>query len=236
MRRSGKESDIPGTVLSVERLVYGYWDDEPVLRGLSLSVGAGEVVALRGRSGSGKSTLLHCAAGLLPVHDGRLLVGDTDIVGMTADRRSALRLRSIGLVLQDGQLLDELDAVSNVALPLILAGAPRESARGRARELLENLDLRALLHRRPSELSGGQAQRVAVARAVVAEPALLLADEPTGALDSASAGAVLDLLLLVARSSRGAGLLLVTHDQDVAERADRIAVLQDGVLLPDQEA
>jgi putative ABC transport system ATP-binding protein len=218
----------PGTtpVLEVSDLRKTFGPDE-ALRGASLVVEAGEVVALTGPSGSGKSTLLHCAVGLLAPDSGRVQVLGRDLATMRDAARSRLRRREIGLVLQFGQLAPELTATQNVALPLLLERESRGAAFAAAERWLERTGVPDVGDALPGELSGGQQQRVAVARALVTQPLLVCADEPTGALDALTGEAVLGLLLEVGAET-GAGLLLVTHDNRVAARADREVVLRDG--------
>ena len=205
--------------------------DVVVLRGADLAVEPGEVVAITGRSGSGKSTLLHLAGGLAIPSRGSVAVGGTGLSGLSPAALARIRRRSIGFVFQAFHLLAGLDLLENVALPLVLDGVDTRAARRRAGEVLAEVDLDGLGDRRPAELSGGQQQRGAVARALAGRPDLLLADEPTGNLDAASAAGVLDALLGAA-AARGAACVLVTHDREVAARADRTLVLDDGVLKP----
>ena len=213
-------------VLEVQDLHKSFSRDD-ALRGASLHVDAGEVVALTGPSGSGKSTLLHCAVGLLPADSGAVRVLGRDLRSLKDAERSRLRRREIGLVLQFGQLAPELTAVQNVALPLLLERRGRDQAFAAAHEWLDRAGVPDVAAALPGELSGGEQQRVAVARALVTGPQLVCADEPTGALDALTGEAVLSLLLEVG-SETGAGLLLVTHDNRVAARADREVALLDG--------
>ena len=199
------------------------------LRGVSLEVAAGEVVAVTGPSGCGKSTLLHVAAGLLRAQAGRVRLLGHDLAGLDDDARARLRRRELALVLQFGQLVPELTGVDNVALPLLLDGQEALPARLLAAEWLERCGADDVGLTLPAEMSGGQAQRVAVARALVTGPRLVLADEPTGSLDSLGGRALLDLLLAEVRRI-GAGLVLVTHDNTVAARADREVRLLDGAV------
>lgn len=185
-----------------------------------------------GASGSGKSTLLLSLAGLLPPTRGEVIVDGTSVYEMHPDARTEFRRRHVGLVFQFGQLVAELTAGDNVALPLLLGGAHRKRAAERARDILGEVDLGELADRYPHQLSGGQRQRVAVARALVTRPPVVLADEPTGSLDSRTAGEVLDLLRRVVQQA-GAALVLVTHDADVANLADRRLHLHEGVLVPE---
>jgi putative ABC transport system ATP-binding protein len=197
------------------------------LRGASLSVAAGETVAVTGRSGSGKSTLLLCLAGVLRPEVGEVTYGGRPLDTLSEAERTRLRRRELGLVLQFGQLVPELSAVDNVALPLLLERHDRAASRRTALGWLERLGALDLAETRPGELSGGEAQRVAVARALVTGPKVLLADEPTGALDTVSGEQVLDELLSAARDA-GASVVLVTHDNRVAAHADREVVVSDG--------
>ena len=197
------------------------------LRGADLTVGYGEVLAVMGPSGSGKSTLLHCLAGILRPDSGEVRFAGrrTDQLGERA--RTELRRRSFGFVFQFGQLVPDLPAIENVMLPLLLAGQARAAAREQAAALLATLELDGLEQRRPGELSGGQAQRVAVARALVIRPEVIFADEPTGSLDSLAGLRVMQLLTGAARS-QGATVVLVTHEARVAAYSDREVVVRDG--------
>lgn len=205
------------------------------LRGVDVSIYQGEIVAVMGPSGSGKSTLLHCLAGVIIPDTGQVHVGETAVSELGEDRRSHFRLTQLGFVFQFGQLLPELSAEDNVALPLMLAGTSRAKALPRAHSWLERLGLDGLEHRLPAELSGGQAQRVALARALVNDPAVLFADEPTGALDSLTAEKVMTTLTELARST-GTTLVIVTHDARVASYSDRAIFIRDGrVTNPESE-
>lgn len=205
----------------------------PVLSGISLTIAAGEKVAIMGPSGSGKSTLLHCMSGVLRPTSGSVLFDGTDIAQLADAARSRLRLRSFGFVFQDGQLLPELTAAENIALPAMLSGTSRGTARKRALGLLEQLGLSELAHRRPANMSGGQAQRVAVARALVTEPAVIFADEPTGALDQATGHEMMQLLTTLV-TGRGTTLIMVTHDAKVANWMDRRIEIRDGIIHDDR--
>ena len=202
----------------------------PALRGVSLTVEPGDFLAIVGPSGSGKSTLMHLLGGLDRPTSGRLLLGGRDVSSLSAAELAGLRNRVIGFVFQSFHLLTRTSARDNVALPLIYRGVRRAERRRLAAEALDRVGLSHRMHHRPNQLSGGEQQRVAIARALVTGPSVLLADEPTGNLDSATAGAVMELLLEhVAR--RGATLVLVTHDQELARRsADRVVWLRDGQL------
>ncbi|MDQ1676503.1 MAG: putative transport system ATP-binding protein [Actinomycetota bacterium] len=212
-----------------EGVEFAFTPGEPVLCGAALEVAAGEVVAVRGRSGSGKSTFLLCLAGILAPQAGRIEIAGRDLTVLDDDGRSAVRRTSLGFVFQFGELVAELDLLGNVALPLELLGVRRSRAARHAGALLDELGLGPLARRRPGEVSGGQAQRAAVARALVHRPAVVLADEPTGSLDEENAATVLDALVGLA-VRRSAALVLVTHDDRVAERASRSVTLVDGAV------
>ncbi|MCO5170400.1 MAG: ABC transporter ATP-binding protein [Planctomycetes bacterium] len=197
------------------------------LRGVDLDVDAGEMVAITGPSGSGKSTLLHVAGALDLPTSGALTVLGEDLRALSDDRLAAFRRRRLGFVFQFFNLLPTLSACENAALPLLLDGRGRREALARGAALLERVGLGDRLEHRPDELSGGQQQRVALARALAGDPALLLADEPTGNLDSEAGARVLDLLD-EARRAQGLTVVLVTHDPGVAARADRVVRLKDG--------
>ncbi|PPA59535.1 ABC transporter ATP-binding protein [Micromonospora chalcea] len=199
------------------------------LRGVSLTVRAGELVAVMGPSGSGKSTLLALAGGLDRPTSGEVVVEGEALVGLSARELARLRRRRIGYVFQDLNLLGSLTAVENVALPLELDGAGVRAARQSALDALREVDLEDLADRFPDQMSGGQQQRVAIARALVGERRLVLADEPTGALDSQTGEAVLHLLRR--RVDAGAAGVLVTHEARHAGWADRVVFLRDGVMV-----
>ncbi|WP_422740426.1 ABC transporter ATP-binding protein [Micromonospora sp. WMMD729] len=208
----------------------------PALRGASVAVDAGEIVAVMGPSGSGKSTLLHCLAGILVPDAGEILFDGARVDTMAETARSSLRRDRFGFVFQFGQLVPELTAVENVALPLLLGGVRRTPALARARAWFARLGLDGLEERRSGELSGGQAQRVALARGLVAEPRVLFADEPTGALDSLTGEQVMDLLVDAARQ-QGTTVVLVTHEPRIAAYADREVMVRDGrVTAPERIA
>jgi len=226
---SGPVQAIPGQtapVLAARGVTRSFGATE-ALRGADLTVGYGEVLAVMGPSGSGKSTLLHCLAGILRPDSGEVRFAGrrTDQLGERA--RTELRRRSFGFVFQFGQLVPDLPAIENVMLPLLLAGQARAAAREQAAALLATLELDGLEQRRPGELSGGQAQRVAVARALVIRPEVIFADEPTGSLDSLAGLRVMQLLTGAARA-QGATVVLVTHEARVAAYSDREVMVRDG--------
>ena len=198
----------------------------PVLRGISLSVGPDELVAVVGPSGSGKSTLLYCLSGLEVPTSGRVVVAGTDLASLRGTRAARFRREHIGFVFQSYNLLPALSVRENVGLPARLAGHP--VSRAAVDDALELVGLAGLGSVSPSTLSGGQQQRVAIARVLLAEPPVVFADEPTGALDAVSGDLVLDELRNLAR--RGRTVVMVTHDLEAATRADRVLVLRDGAL------
>jgi putative ABC transport system ATP-binding protein len=221
-------ADLVGTANFLEaRELFLSFGETPALRGASLAVRPGEIVAVMGPSGSGKSTLLHCLAGILVPGQGEVWFGGQRLDTLSDDRRTALRRDQFGFVFQSGQLVPELTAEENVALPMLLSGTRRGPAMTAARKWFATFGLDGLEHRRSGELSGGQAQRVALARGLAAEPEVLFADEPTGALDSVSGELVMELLTDAARE-HGTTVILVTHDAQVAAYADREVVVRDG--------
>ncbi|MFJ1736888.1 ABC transporter ATP-binding protein [Streptomyces sp. NPDC088254] len=197
------------------------------LDGAEFSIHPGEVVAVMGPSGSGKSTLLHCLAGIVTPDSGSILYDGQELATMNDARRSALRRSEFGFVFQFGQLVPELTCVENVALPLRLNGTPRKQAERGALAWMERLEVEDLARKRPGEVSGGQGQRVAVARSLVTGPRVVFADEPTGALDSLNGERVMELLTEAARSTNAA-VVLVTHEARVAAYSDREIVVRDG--------
>ncbi|KFF97920.1 ABC transporter ATP-binding protein [Streptomyces europaeiscabiei] len=207
-------------------LLYG---ETPAVRNAEISLSRGQVVAITGQSGSGKSSLLYCLAGVLPVARGEVRFEGRSLGDLDDEELSELRRERFGFVFQYGELLPELTVEENTALPLRLAGQRKKEALTAAGEVLGRLGLADLRERRPSQVSGGQSQRIAVARALVHRPAVVFADEPTGSLDSANAAAVLDEFLTLARS-QGTAVLLVTHDSQVAARADNRYTMCDGIL------
>ncbi|MFF0014150.1 ABC transporter ATP-binding protein [Streptomyces sp. NPDC005374] len=214
------------TVLAGYGLVKKY-GSTTALAGVDVEVRERDSLAIMGPSGSGKSTLLHTLAGIVRPDGGEVLLRNDRIDRLGENRLSALRRRRFGFVFQSGQLLPELPAEENVALPLMLEGVPRKQAVERARRWFAPLGLDGLAHRRPGQLSGGQAQRVAIARALAVEPDVVFADEPTGALDQNTSTEVVRLLTSVTRES-GAALVMVTHDADVAAHCDRVLQVRDG--------
>jgi putative ABC transport system ATP-binding protein len=200
------------------------------LRQASVEVTAGEIVAVMGPSGSGKSTLLHCLAGIYTPDTGTVWFDGRPLDKLGDTARTRLRRTAFGFVFQFGQLVPELTAVDNVALPLLFGGVRRGQAYARASAWFGRLELDGLEQRRTGELSGGQAQRVAVARALVSQPRVLFADEPTGSLDSLAGEKVMDLMVASARAEHTA-VVLVTHDPRVAAHADREIIVRDGSIV-----
>ncbi|MGN9759125.1 ABC transporter ATP-binding protein [Streptomyces sp. SD31] len=221
-----------GTVplLAARDLVKAHGRTE-ALRGASIELRAGEILAVTGASGSGKSTLLHCLAGIVRPDTGSVTYDGQRLDQLPEKRLSELRRTEFGVVFQFGQLIPELTALDNVALPLLLAGARRQEAQAKAGEWLERFGVRGQEELRPGEMSGGQAQRVALARALVTGPKVVFADEPTGALDSLASEQAMTALAHTARES-GTAVVLITHDAQVAAYADRELRLSDGTVAP----
>jgi predicted ABC-type transport system involved in lysophospholipase L1 biosynthesis ATPase subunit len=221
------------SLVSLDRVAKAYSTPAaPVhaLRHVTLAIARGERLALLGKSGSGKSTLLQLLGGLDRPTAGRIVIDGHPLAELSADGLARYRLGTVGMVFQAFHLIPSRTALGNVELPLVFAGRPPRERRAAARAALEAVGLGHRLTHRPAELSGGERQRVAIARALVNRPALLLADEPTGNLDSATATEVMDLVLDHARAA-GMTLVLVTHDEELAGRAaDRVVHLRDGVL------
>jgi len=226
-RELASESSIPGQPLLSAISMSKSFGPTEALTDASMSIAAGEVVAVMGPSGSGKSTLLHCMAGIIQPDGGTVTYDGRDLGAMPDGPRSALRRSEFGFVFQFGQLVPELTCVENVALPMRLGGMKRREAERNAREWLAKLEVEDVAGKRPGEVSGGQGQRVAVARALVTGPKVVFADEPTGALDSLNGEHVMRLLTEAARQS-GAAVILVTHEPRVAAYSDREVVVRDG--------
>jgi putative ABC transport system ATP-binding protein len=205
------------------------------LRGISLSVAPGEFVAVMGPSGCGKSTLLHLAGALETPSAGTICVGGRELAALDGAGRSELRRRDVGFVFQRLNLIPALTAIENVMLPLELAGEAARTARARAIEALEAMGLREQLDRYPDDFSGGQQQRIAIARAVVGERQLLLADEPTGSLDTASGDEVIELIAALP-GQHGTAVVLVTHEPRFSSWADRVVFLRDGRIVDETPA
>lgn len=229
---SDKGEAVTSTVplLAARDLVKAHGRTE-ALRGASVELHAGEILAVTGASGSGKSTLLHCLAGIVRPDTGSVSYGGERLDTLPEKRLSELRRTEFGVVFQFGQLIPELTALDNVALPLLLAGTSRRDAHAKAGEWLERFGVRGQADLRPGEMSGGQAQRSSLARALITGPKVVFADEPTGALDSLASEQVMTALVHTARES-GTAVLLITHDAQVAAYADRELRLTDGTVAP----
>jgi lipoprotein-releasing system ATP-binding protein len=223
------------TILKAEKVFKSYTDTQKrveVLKGIDIEVSAGESVAVVGPSGAGKSTLLHILGGLDEPDQGRVLLDDRDVYAMNDVTRAGVRSVNIGFVFQFYHLLPELNALENVMLPVFVSTrgrVPMAEMRSRARVALERVGLGARLDHKPSQLSGGEQQRVAISRALVNEPKLLLCDEPTGNLDSKTGGEVISLLLGISQE-KGRTLVIVTHDEGIATRCSRTIHMKDGLL------
>ncbi|SDU82368.1 putative ABC transport system ATP-binding protein [Arcanobacterium phocae] len=205
------------------------YGDVHALAGVDIDIKHGEQVAIMGPSGSGKSTMLHVLSGILQPDEGQVELGELSISSMSDAKRSKLRRSKLGFVFQDGQLVPELTARENVAFPLLLNGVSRRKALKTAETWLERLGVRSQAAKRPGEMSGGQAQRVAIARALVHDPAILFADEPTGALDQATGHEVMQLLTATAKMN-GTTLVVITHDTQVASWCQRLVEIRDGLI------
>ena len=220
--------------LEVEHLVKTYRDaagrETPVLKDVSFTVAAGEVVAVTGASGSGKSTLLHAAGGLDAFDGGRILIAGTDIARLSEKERDRLRNEKLGFVYQFHHLLPEFTALENAAMPLLIRRIADAEAKRKAAELLTAVGLKERLNHLPGEMSGGERQRTAIARALIGTPACLLADEPTGNLDAETAQSVFDILIENAHRT-GSAAVIVTHDATLAARCDRVLTLKMGSIL-----
>jgi putative ABC transport system ATP-binding protein len=223
---TAEQPDTDRKLLSCVNLVKRFGHTE-ALAGASLDVAAGEIVAVMGPSGSGKSTLLHCAAGIFVPDEGTVVFNGQAVERLSDSKRSALRRSDFGFVFQFGRLVPELSCVENVSLPLRLSGINRNEAKRQANEWLERLEVADVARSLPGEVSGGQGQRVAVARALVTRPRVVFADEPTGALDSLNGERVMQLLTAAARET-AAAVVLVTHEPRVAAYADREVIVRDG--------
>lgn len=220
------------TILQCENLVRSFDDgtiSAEVLNGVDLSVSRGEQIAIVGASGSGKSTLLHCLGGLDSPTSGNIRLFDQDLTRLSDNRRGVLRNKHMGFIYQFHHLLPEFSAQENVAFPLIIRGEEADKAMQNSADMLAQVNLQHRLQHKPSELSGGERQRAAIARALVNQPDIVLADEPTGNLDTHTASQVYELMLSINRA-RGTSYIIVTHDERLAARMDRVFHLNEGRL------
>lgn len=214
------------------RSVWLSYNDTPALVDVDLSIDAGDKVAVMGPSGSGKSSLLHCLCGVLAPERGEVSFDGEPLSGLRESRRSEMRLRRMGVVFQFGDLVPELTLLENVMMPLLLTGHRRAAAARASHEVLGELGVDDVADRRAGAVSGGQAQRAAVARAIVHNPPVIFADEPTGSLDTVNSEAVLDALVGLA-DARGSAVIVITHDHQVASHFDRVVTMRDGrISLP----
>lgn len=225
------DSQSAAVALAARGLIKDY-DGTQVLRGISLDVHAGETLAVMGPSGSGKTTLLKCLAGILLPSRGSVIFDGESVDELDSEQRSQLRLHRFGFIYQDGQLLPELTVRENAALLLLLRGLSRKTALSEADEWLDRLAIGHLGERRLTEVSGGEAQRVAIARSLSSHPAVLFADEPTGSLDATTGREVMNALLDAA-GSESTSIVLITHDRAIADFADRVVFISDGLLTPE---
>jgi putative ABC transport system ATP-binding protein len=219
-------------IIQVDRIDKSYGAMAPVLRGVSLKVMPGEFLAIMGPSGSGKSTFMNILGCLDSADRGSYLLGGEDATSLPPDRAAELRNRMLGFVFQGFNLLQRRTALDNVALPMICAGMARSDWEPRARELLDQVGLSAKYHSRPNQLSGGQQQRVAIARALAMEPPVVLADEPTGNLDSVSSAEIMRIIRSL-NADRGITTIIVTHEPDIAVQAKRLVKFRDGRIVYD---
>ena len=204
------------------------------LRGISLNVAKGEFISIMGPSGCGKSTLMHIVGCLDRPSSGHVLLDEVDVDELNDDDLAEIRNKKVGFVFQTFNLLPKLNAIENVELPLIYAGVDFDGRRKKAAELLETVGLGDRMYHKPSELSGGQSQRVAIARSLANDPSIILADEPTGNLDSKSGDEIIHLFTDL--NSRGITMIIVTHDQEIANHSKRIVKLKDGLVISDEKA
>lgn len=216
-------------MLVAENLVKKY-SSLTVVNGVSLQIGKGEIVSVTGQSGAGKSTLLHLLGALDKPDSGRVLIDGTDVFKLASKKQAAFRNRHIGFVFQFHHLLPEFSAIENVSVPLWIAGQGRKQAMDAAAEILDIVGLGSKLDNKPSELSGGEQQRVAIARALVNKPSIIMADEPTGNLDSANAQAIHQLFIDL-RNKLGQTFIMITHNEELAAMTDRELVMKDGKIV-----
>jgi len=236
--QEAQASPADGTIIRAIDVVKTYdtgYAQVPALRGVSLAVEKGEMVAIMGPSGCGKTTLLNCLSGLDDVNSGQIIIAGTDIATLPDGAKTEYRARNMGFIFQVYDLLPILSTVENAELPLLVSGVSAREARQRAMTALELVHLAEWARHRPAELSGGQRQRVAVARALANEPAIIWADEPTGALDSTNAEEIMSLLRQV-NQQNGQTIVMVTHDARMAAHAARIVYMVDGLIVDEKRA
>jgi lipoprotein-releasing system ATP-binding protein len=220
-------------LLKASNLVKAY-DTLTVVRDVSLEIAKGEMVAIIGPSGAGKSTLLHLLGALDKPDRGTVRIRDTDVFSLSARKQARFRNEQLGFVFQQHHLLPEFSAIENVAMPLWIGGKSRKAGMSEAAQMLERVGLAARGHHKPSELSGGEAQRVAIARALINKPAILMADEPTGNLDTANAEAIHNLFISLRRDT-GQTIILITHNEALAARTDRTLAMRDGAIVEERK-
>lgn len=219
-------------MLEVKKLCKSYYSggiEYKVLKDVSLHIKKGEFVAVMGKSGSGKTTLLNCISQFIPHNDGDIILNGENMEDLDEDKLAEIRNKKLGFVFQDFMLLDGLTVFENVCVPKVIGKEPYEAMEQRAKELLQMFDIEDIANKRPAEISGGQRQRTAVARALMNEPLIILADEPTGNLDSHSSETVIDAFLK-AKKQLGATIFMVTHDSYSASFCDRVLVMKDGQM------
>jgi putative ABC transport system ATP-binding protein len=207
--------------------------DYPALRGVSMKIGKGELVSIMGPSGSGKSTLLNIIGALDPATSGRVIIDGIDLRKLSEDKLALLRNRKLGFVYQSFNLIQRLSSAENVEMPLISRGLPEKIRKSRSLKMLSAVGLVGKAKKRPAELSGGEQQRVAIARALVTQPALIIADEPTGNLDSKTTSEVVDQFIQ-ANKQFGTTIMIVTHNMEIANRTQRVISLRDGLIEKEQ--
>lgn len=231
------ERPVAAPIITIDSVVKTYAlgaNQVRALRGVSLDVDAGEMLAIMGPSGCGKTTLLNCASGLDDVDAGFITIAGSELASLSDKARTTFRARNMGFVFQTYNLLPVLSSVENVELPLVVSGVRGNEARSRALDALETVGLRALANNRPAQLSGGQRQRVTIARALVNEPDIVWADEPTGALDSSTADEIMKLMETLNRENR-LTFVIVTHDPAIGARCNRIIHMRDGEIVREEQ-